>query len=45
LIKSTLTRSQRFSKAQKRGKLTIKTLQEYLEMIKKPEGLRRTTGK
>ena len=32
-------------KAQKRGKLTVKTLQEYHEMIKKPAGLRKATGK
>jgi len=32
-------------KAQKRGKLTVKTLQEYHEMINNFEGLRRATGK
>ena len=32
-------------KAQKRGKLTVKTLQEYHEMINKSEGLRKATGK
>ena len=31
-------------KAQKRGKLTVKTLQEYHEMINKAEGLRRATN-